>query len=146
MQTVAVEGYDELIAQLNRIDDQLTKRLGREMVKKSAGVVAAEASRRCPRQRSRGRRRNTELANTITIEVRDYDKRALAITGPELINGASHGRLVEHGHKLITHGVERGTVAGKPFLGPAFDATKSQQQAVMEATAVRVMQDLGLSS
>lgn len=158
--TIKLDGYDELLAELNRIDDRLSKRLTREMVKAAGEIVAARARERCPIGDPKHKPELKPLRDTIGVEVRDYGERALAVVGPEYPAGA-HGHLVEFGHDIVGRGqsksMGRGRVSGAkrkggvtqgrarphPFLRPAFDETQSQQYAAMEAVMRRAIQDLG---
>lgn len=158
--TIKLDGYDELIAALNRIDDRLSRRLGREMVKAAGEVVAARAKERCPVGDPTHNPEAKPLRDTIGVVVRDYGDRALAVVGPEYPAGA-HGHLVEYGHDIVPRGqsrsVGKGRISGAkrkggvtkgrarpfPFLRPAFDETQPQQYAAMEAVMRQAIRELG---
>lgn len=137
-----LDGYEELLKQLDRIDDQLTKRTTVRIVQAAAAIVAERAKELCPVGDDDGDE-NKHLRDTIAVEIRHYEEgRVLAVIGPQAPAGA-HGHLVEYGHKLIVHGKPAGQVAGHPFLRPAFDETQNEQHAAMEAIVARDLRDLG---
>lgn len=140
MAVMQLDGWDELARQLDRVDDRLTQRAKLEAVKAAGEVVAARARDLCPR----GDTADKPLRDTIAVEVRDYDQRALAVIGPQYPAGA-HGHLVEDGHEIVTRdGKRTGRRARpRPFVRPAFDETKDQQQAAMQAVVTRTLQELG---
>ncbi len=156
MISMEFEGYDELIRTLDRIDDTLTGKALREAVVDAARVVVNRARQLCPAPGYRGDKpqwgannpenRNVAgalkpLRDTIGMEVRSYGVRQLALAGPYYPAGA-HGHLVEYGHRLIVHGKERGYVAGRPFMRPAFDETKGEQLAAMQQRLASTLQQL----
>ena len=128
---IKLDGYDELMAELNRIDDTLSGKLVRDMVKAAGEVVAAEAKRLCPRGDPADSPDLKPLNETIAVELRDYGVRQLAVVGPQYPAGA-HGHLVENGHEVISHGKRTGTrTEPKPFVRPAFDAEKSNAERII---------------
>lgn len=144
MATLQLDGWEELARQLDRVDDQLTKRAKLEAVKAAGEVVAARAKQLCPRGDAADKPDAKPLADTIAVEVRDYDQRALAVIGPQYPAGA-HGHLVEHGHEIVTRdGRRTGRRARpKPFVRPAFDETQDAQQAAMESVIARTLREIG---
>lgn len=158
--TIKLDGYDELLRQLNRIDDTLSKQVTREMVKAAGEVVAARARTLCPVGDPTHHPENKPLRDTIAVEVRDYGVRSLAVVGPQYPAGA-HGHLVEFGHDIVARGestnVGKGRRSGakskggltsgrtqpKPFMRPAFDGTKGEQLAAMESVINRTLWELG---
>jgi HK97 gp10 family phage protein len=144
MATLQLDGWDELARQLDRVDDQLTKRAKLEAVKAAGEVVAARAKQLCPRGDAADKPDAKPLADTIAVEVRDYDQRALAVIGPQYPAGA-HGHLVENGHEIVTRdGRRTGRRARpKPFVRPAFDETQDAQQAAMESVIARTLREIG---
>ena len=183
-----LSGWDELAAQLDRIDDTLTGRVQEEMAKAGGEVIAARARQLCPkgdskRGKYRLKKRIKPLALLIKVETRRYDGgKVLAVVGPDR-DGGQHGHLVEFGHDIVVggkgdpkqkegwtpelvwneklktmvfkHGAprrlkigsQRGKTVGRarkfPFLRPAFDETKSQQYAAMEAVVARTVREIG---
>ena len=140
---IKLDGYDELLKTLKRIDDTLTGQLMRDMVKAAGEVVAKEAKRLCPRGDPADKPDLKPLNETIAVEVRDYGLRTMAVIGPQYPAGA-HGHLVENGHEIVSHGKRTGErTAPKPFVRPAFDGTGRQQMAAMEALIMRTIRELG---
>ena len=115
-----------------------------EAVKAAGEVVAARAKQLCPRGDAADKPDAKPLADTIAVEVRDYDQRALAVIGPQYPAGA-HGHLVENGHEIVTRdGRRTGRRARpKPFVRPAFDETQDAQQAAMESVIARTFREIG---
>jgi len=162
MAGVAIEltGYDELMRQLDRIDDTLSRRLTRDMVKAAGEIVAARARMLCPVGDPSHEPEKKPLRETIAVEIREYQGRTLAVVGPQYPAGA-HGHLVEFGHDIVPRGqsrsVGKGRLSGakkkggvttgrtqpKPFLRPAFDSTRGQQMAAMERILAQAIRDLG---
>lgn len=144
MATLQLDGWEELARQLDLVDDRLTKRAKLEAVKAAGEVVAARAKDLCPRGDAADKPDAKPLRDTIAVETRDYDQRALAVIGPQTPAGA-HGHLVENGHEIVTRdGKRTGRRARpRPFVRPAFDETKDQQQAAMQAVVTRTLQELG---
>ena len=71
------------------------------------------------------------LAETIRVKVRKYDTVSVAVIGPEYPAGAL-GHLIEFGHREILYGRDTGRrVPPKPFLRPAADETRGEQDAAM---------------
>ena len=140
---IEITGYDELIKALDRIDDALSGKVKRQMVKAAAEVVARRARELCPVGDPADKPDLKPLRDTIGIEVRDYGPRALAVVGPEYPAGA-HGHLVELGHEEVLFGVRTGRrVPPHPFMRPAFDETQAEQLAAMEAVVVGALRELG---
>jgi len=111
---------------------------------RAAGKVVVKRARElCPRSSRTGTREGWSnktagsrtgakpLAETIGVVVRKYDTTSVAVVGPQYPAGAL-GHLVEYGHKLIVYGHPTGRrVPPKPFLRPAADETKDEQEAAM---------------
>lgn len=139
-----IAGYEELIKALDRIDDTLTGKVKREMVKAAADVMAKRAKQLCPVGDQADKPNLKPLRDTIGIEIRDYGIRTLAVIGPEYPTG-NHGRLVEYGHQEVLFGVRTGRrVPPHPFLRPAFDETQAEQLAAMENVVATAIRDLGI--
>ena len=132
---------------MNAILEQLPIMLQRGAVDKAlraAGkVVAKRAKELCPRSSQTGTREGWSkqtagsrtgakpLAETIGEVVRKYDTVSVAIVGPQYPAGAL-GHLVEYGHKLVVYGHPTGRrVPPRPFMRPAVDETKGEQEAAM---------------
>jgi hypothetical protein len=145
MSAFEIEGYDELVRELDRIDTTLSRRLRRDCVTAAANVVAAHGRTLCPVGPPSQQADRTKLRDTIGIVVREYgDERTLAVTGPEMPAGA-HAHNVEYGHQEVVFGKRTGRrVPPHPFFRRAFDETQSQQLSATEAAAKRVMNDLGV--
>jgi HK97 gp10 family phage protein len=158
--TIKLDGYDEMLRQLNHIDDTLSKKVTREMVKAAGEIVAAKARTLCPVGDPTHEPEKKPLRDTIAVEVRDYGEQALAVVGPQYPAGA-HGHLVEFGHDIVARGesknVGRGRRSGakkkgglitgrtqpQPFMRPAFDSTRGEQLAAMEKVINRTLWELG---
>lgn len=106
-------------------------------------VVQRRARELCPRSSKTGSRQawsnetagsrtgTKPLAETIGVVVRKYDEVSVAVVGPEYPAGAL-GHLVEYGHKLVVYGHPTGRrVPPHPFMRPAADETKGEQESVM---------------
>ena len=134
---------------MNAILEQLPIMLQRGAVDKAlraAGkVVAKRAKELCPRssqtgtregwsKQTAGSRTGTKpLAETIGVVVRKYDTVSVAVVGPQYPAG-SLGHLIEYGHSAIVWGrvsKKYRRVPPKPFLRPAVDETKGEQDAAM---------------
>lgn len=157
---IEIQGYDELIKALDRIDDTLSFKLGKDMVRRAAQIVASRAREIVRLGDPKHHPELPALAERIGIEQRYYDggKRALAIVGPIYQKGGgggNHGHLLEYGHALRSRG--RASKGGKmrpltrslgrarpfPFLRPAYDQTKAEQLAAMEAVVAQAVRELG---
>lgn len=145
MFTVAIDGYAELLRELDRIDTTLKRRLTRECVSAAAAVLVARAKALCPVGDPGDNPELKPLSDTIGIVVREYgDERTLALIGPEVPAGA-HGHNVEYGHAEVVFGRRTGRrVPPNPFMRRAFDETLSAQQAAMEQVAAAAIRDLGI--
>jgi hypothetical protein len=143
MISMQLEGYDELLAILNRIDDTLTGPVMRECVQAACQVVETRAKQLVPVGDSADKPDLKPLRDTIGSVVRGYGERTLGVIGPMVPAGA-HGHKVEHGHAEVLWGLRTGRrVPPHPFLRPAFDQTKAQQLAAMEAVIARTLRELG---
>ena len=158
--SIQLDGYDELIAEINRIEKELTGDILRDVVGAGGEVVAARARQICRRGDPRHKPELKPLADTIEMVTKSYGQRAIAVVGPGWPAGA-HGHNVEHGHDIVARGQGknrgRGRVKGgkkadkliggrtkpQPFMRPAFDETYAQQMAAMEAVAARKVRELG---
>lgn len=159
--TIKLDGYDELLAELNKIEDQLTRSefLG-DVVQVGGEVLAARAKQECPRGDDEDKQ--IPMWASITVVVRKYLGRAAAFIGPDW-RYARHGHLVEYGHEIVPRGegktadnkTERsrgGFSSGKRSLGRAkpdafmrrsIDATQGQQLAAMSNVAAQKVRELG---
>ena len=108
-------------------------------------VVAKRAKELCPRSSQTGTREGWSsqtagertgakpLAETIAVVVRKYDTASVAVVGPQYPAG-SLGHLIEYGHESKVWGKEpkkRKRVPPRPFMRPAIDETKGEQDAAM---------------
>jgi len=132
---------------MNKILEQLPVMLQRGALDKAlraAGKVVQKRARElCPRSSHTGSRERWSketaadrsnvkpLADTIGVVVRKYDAVSVAVVGPQYPAGAL-GHLVEYGHRLVAYGRDTGRrVQPKPFMRPAADETKGEQEAAM---------------
>lgn len=97
---------------------------------RAAGRVAANAAKTlAPKPGYPGDKPDRKPLNqTIKVVVRDYSNGPAAVVGPQWPEGA-HGHLVEFGHQLP----DGSRTKPKPFLRPAADSTKTQQQSALIA-------------
>ena len=158
--SIKLDGYDELLAELNRIEKELTGPILANIAGAGGEVVAAKARQLCPRGDTDHKPELKPLAETIEVLTKSYGERAIAIVGPGWPAGA-HGHNVEFGHDIVARGQGktggRGRVKGgkraerkttgrtrpRPFMRPAFDGTHNQQMAAMEAVAAQKVKELG---
>lgn len=98
----------------------------KKAVRKANAVVVKEAKNRCPVGGPRVGRKagKPHLRDTIKGVVRDYGEKTVGVTGPTWPDGA-HGHLVEFGTEHS---------APQPFLRPAADETKKQQEDAITQT------------
>jgi hypothetical protein len=132
---------------MNKILQQLPLMLQRGALDKAlraAGKVVAQRARElCPRATKTGtskgwsdvyfakRATAKPLAETIGVVVRKYDTTSVAVIGPQYPAG-SLGHLVEFGHRHIAWGHDTGRrIPPKPFLRPAADETRGEQDAAI---------------
>lgn len=140
---IELAGYRELMAELDRIDDRLSRRTARECAKAAGEVIARRAKQLCPVGDPAHNSAAKPLRDTIAVEMRDYDSKVLAVIGPQYPAGA-HGHLVEYGHQEVLWGVRTGRrVAPRPFLRPAYDETQEEQQAAMQSVVDATLREIG---
>lgn len=134
-----VEGgelLDQALAQLPSVVRQkiLPKAL------KAAGVIVQQSAK-SKINSNRSDRNAPGLAKTIIVKVRVYDTVVSVVIGPSYL-GVNHAHLVEFGHRLIksiksanggSTKVQIGFVQAHPFLRPAADETRSEQDAAIVA-------------
>jgi len=127
------DGFDELQAELDRVEAGLQKQVTRAVVEAMAEVVEDRAIDLCPEGDPAHNPDAVPLKETIKTEVRDYGDKQLALIGPEYVKGrkgdAHHGHLVEDGHDVVRDGKVVGRAEPNPFMRRAFDETQGQQKA-----------------
>lgn len=100
-------------------------------LKKAGNLVVRRAKQLCSVGQARVgvKADKKHLLDTIDVVFRDYrgGQYFLAVIGPQYPAGA-HGHLVEFGHR---NGINGQPVPPRPFMRPAFDETRSEQQAVI---------------
>lgn len=102
-------------------------------LRKGGKIVVKRAKELCPKPGYPGDKPDLiPLENTIGMEVRGYNYTIMVICGPRYPAGA-HGHLVEFGHQMVLWGdrIEGGFVEPHPFMRPAADETKSQQESAI---------------
>jgi hypothetical protein len=129
---VGVELEDSHLDLLKQIDptDRL---LGLKHALKAAGtIVVKRAQDLCPKPGYPGDDPTKKpLRDSIGMEVRVYDHAIVIVIGPEYPAGA-HGHLIEFGHYHVMFGVVTGDfLPAQPFMRPAADETKSEQDAAI---------------
>ena len=140
---IELDGYDELMHTIDRIDDTMRGPMMRELVQAASEIVRQRSKELCPVGESDDKPDLKPLRDTIGSVVRGYGDRTLGVIGPELPAGA-HGHNVEFGHEEILFGVRTGRrVPPHPFMRPAFDETRSAQFAAMEQVIARTLRELG---
>lgn len=102
---------------------EMRDKAAKSAARAAAGVVRNEARRRVPN-------RTGSLKRSMSVVVRDYGELTVAYAGPRYLreggpNAGNHGHLVEFGHKI--KGTQK-RVPPRPFLRPAADSTKKQQE------------------
>ncbi len=137
---VNVAFNDNHIQQLLKID-AMDRLLGLSKAMRKAGnVVAKRAKELCPPPGYPGDDPTKKpLRDTIDVVVRLYGYLIVVYVGPQYPAGA-HGHLIEFGHTMVLFGVVTDQfVPAKPFMRPASDETKSEQDAAitesLQATA-----------
>lgn len=126
---------------LKELPQFLRMKVIKEAVRAGARIVANDAKKRVPVGNPSHRPDKKPLKSSIAVTLREYGggRRALGVVGPRWPEGA-HGHLVEYGHKVIvSRGPRKGSapltgspnVAGKEYLQPAVDSTRSQQRAAV---------------
>lgn len=113
----------------------------RRALQKAGEIVQAKAKQHCPKPGYKGDDPDKKpLVDTIGVKVWIGDHGIVCYVGPQYPAGA-HGHLIEFGHRMVIHGQVLGWVEAKPFMRPAADETKSEQQAkikeVLQAAARR---------
>lgn len=142
MAQVELAGYDELLRELDKAEKTLGHEVRREAAKAAGEVVAARARQLCPVGDPAHEPDKKPLRDTIAVEIRDYGQRTLAVIGPQYPAGA-HGHLLEYGHEGVAWGKPTGRRVGpRPFMRPAFDETKSEQQSAMEGVVADALRKL----
>ena len=141
--SAAINETGAIEEQLARVNALLRGSIAKKSLRKSGGVVRRASRRRAPRSKRTGTRKlwsektaaaragAKETAETITVVVRDYGERFVAVVGPEWPAGAL-GSLVAEGHKLVAWSKPTEIiVSGNDYLTGAADETKSEQEAVV---------------
>lgn len=157
---VTIEETGEIEQLLGRLEVQMRRKIAKQAVRAGAKVVQKRARQLCPRSAATGSRRGWSkktrsarrgrkpLAQTIKVAVRDYDDTFMAITGPEYPAGAlSHLIEFRVGGKVPAK-VLWGQATGeprreRPFMRPAADETKGEQEAAIVDTVRRGVQQAG---
>jgi hypothetical protein len=157
--SIKLDGYDELLAEINRIEDSLTREdFLASVVEPAAQIVSTRAKQLCPRNPKDDKQ--IPLYATIGVVIRKYAGRVLAMIGPQW-EYARHGHLVEFGHDIVARGEGKkrgrkrvkggkraegrttGRVEPHAFMRPAFDGTQGEQMAAMTAVAAAKVRELG---
>lgn len=134
---VEIEGLEEILRELGKIGvvamDDVSK-----SVTKAGQVVARRARQLVPRPGQGGytgfnethktKQRDVKLRATIRVQRKKYKNATIVVVGP-LWETGRHGRWVEEGHKVISHGQDTGQLTTPvPFLLPAAEETKAEQR------------------
>ena len=109
---------------LKSLGPKLETRVMARALKAGAGETLKAAKRLAPRGKTGNLRKS--LAVSRGRRVRRYGRRLVAVVGPAWPEGA-HGHLIERGtrRRRTKTGADRGIMPARPFLEPAYDATKT---------------------
>lgn len=77
------------------------------------------------------------LRDTITVVTRDLGEVKMGLMGAAYPAGA-HAHLVEFGHNIVRAGKVVGRAPPQPFMRPAVEQTKNEQNAIYEAEIARI--------
>lgn len=125
--TMNIKGAEEIKQRLNMMQKEVAGEHLREVALEAAEIIRSEAEARAPR-------RTGTLASDIHKEL---DEKEVLGTRVKVKIGPGkkgwYGRLVEMGHKIVRgrRKAEKqvvGYAPPKPWLRPAFDATKKKAQ------------------
>lgn len=152
------------ITEAGKFDEALSKmpinlRIGVvEGALRAAGKIVAEAAAGyLPGPGYKGDKDpNNELRKSIGVRIKSYPNTTVAFVGPRKDSKSQHkgghGHLVEFGHEVTRSRVpdgkktKKGTVVGsakpRPFMRPAADGTKAQQQAAIVGYMQRRLREL----
>jgi hypothetical protein len=108
--------------------------LGLKRALQKAGVIPQRRAKElCPKPGYPGDDPEKKpLVDTIGVKVWVGDYTIVCYVGPQYPAGA-HGHLIEFGHRLVRNGQVLGWVNPKPFMRPAADETKSEQEAAIKS-------------
>jgi HK97 gp10 family phage protein len=155
---IKLDGYDELLAEVDRIEKELSVGILQDVVQAGGEVLATAAKAECPRNPLDDAQ--IPLWAAIYVKTVDYGIRSMAIVGPSW-EYAKHGHLVEFGHEIIARGegktkgkdrTKGGSKSGgqslgraKPnaFMRRAFDGNQPAINAAMEAVVASKVRELG---
>ena len=135
--SATLTGDKELRRALNLLPARVYRKVVRQMTGKMATpiVKAAKGNLRATQsEKARG-----VLVKGLRKKTKTYKRDgAVVTTVGGVFPAAAHAHLVEHGHRQVSRsGVVTGHVPAKPFMRPAYDATKGQAMAIAEQ-ALRV--------
>jgi HK97 gp10 family phage protein len=117
-----VSGIDALSQQLDRFDSALGREALRPALQAAIDVLADAVKRGAQAHSVTGK---MAAAVETKVEISSDAQTGQAVVG--FGNQAHEARLVELGHREITHsGEDVGQVPAHPFIRPAFDATSEQ--------------------
>jgi hypothetical protein len=127
--------FDESVLESLQLLPGMERYLGLTMAFRRAGQVVAKRARSlCPPPGYKGDKPGFKpLRDTIGVVVRHYPNVLAIYVGPQYPTGA-HGHLVEYGHWLVRKNKKTGTrkvirwVEARPFMRPAVDETREEQQ------------------
>lgn len=140
---VTVSESGDLDGLLARLPIEVRRVSLKKAMRAAASVVVRRAKQPVARPGYPGDKADLKpLRDTIGAVVRDYEEYVVAVVGPQHPAGA-HGHLVEYGHEEVLWGVRTGRrVPPHPFLRPAADGTRAEQQAAMEGTLSRELENM----
>lgn len=127
--------FDETILESLELLPGMERYLGLTTAFRRAGQVVAKRARAlCPPPGYKEDKPGLKpLRDTIGVVVRHYPNVLVVLVGPQYPSGA-HGHLVEYGHWLVRKNKKTGArkvirwVEARPFMRPAVDETKAEQQ------------------
>lgn len=132
MATIKLENFEKVDRQLGQLAIEIRGRALQSGLRTAGRVVVKRAKQLVPPPGYPGDKPDLKpLRDTIGVELRNYATVAVAVIGPKRPAGA-HGHLVEESHRHFSRGRETGIFTEPhPFMGPAAEETKHQQQAAV---------------
>lgn len=130
--TTDLREFGDTAALLTQMDVLLRGKALTDALKKAGKPVVARAKSLAPVGGARKGQKagKKHLRDTITLAARDYGETKVLVVGPAYPAGA-HGHLVEFGSvdRERKSGGSTGRMPPQPFLRPAVEATRSEQNA-----------------
>lgn len=134
-------GFEEVDRELAAIPIELRGPIMTTALRKGAQVVIRRAKPLVPPPGYPGDKPDLKpLRETLGVVTRTYRTVVMALAGPRWPAGA-HGHLVEQSHRHFAHGEFTGEMTeAKPFIEPASESTRSQQDMIVRRAADQAIQ------